>query len=85
MINLISKDGKKVTHNGKSMKIYNALMDIYENQNINMANINGRQVVFKLGGWQYVDEIPAEIKEKVMDGYYRDAERMFYNGNIINA
>ena len=50
-----------------------------------MVNINGRQVVFNLGGWQYVDEIPAEIKEKVMDGYYRDAERMFYNGNIINA
>lgn len=85
MINLISKDGKKVAHNGKSMKIYNALVDIYEKKNINMATINNRLVVFKLGGWQYVDEIPAEIKEKVMNDYYRDAERMFFNGNIIQA
>jgi hypothetical protein len=85
MINLISKDGKKVTHNGKSMKIHTALVNIYETQNINMVTINNRLVAFSNTSWTYVDEIPEEVKDKVMDRYYQDAERMFFNGNIIQA
>lgn len=85
MYQFTSEDDETVIHNDKSVNIFTALKDLYENKNTNCATINGRVVWFDTTAWQYEDEIPAGIKERVMDRYYWNAERMFYNGNIITV
>jgi hypothetical protein len=82
---LTSTDGKTVVYNGHKMKIFTALRRIYETQEINSATINGRVVRFSNADWRYVDEIPQHLLAQTLDQYDRDAERMFYNGNVIHA
>ncbi len=81
---LISKNGKTV-YNGKSMKIHTALRNIYETHNVNSATIDGRLVRFNNVAYCYVDSLPESHKEKILAQYDKDAERMFYNGNVITV
>jgi len=76
MIELNSKDGKKTVYQKKSMLIFTALYKIYETKKINTALLNGRKIWFNNTGWTYEDQIPEQIKEKMLTLYRKDYERM---------
>lgn len=75
LINLIS-DGKTVTYEDKEMMTQDALSFIRREKFINKCKLNSKTVYINMTGWVYEDDIPEEIRDKVIETYDKSLLRM---------